>query len=58
MDGLTLDVLTPSMPFLADTGNDVNENSIVTRLTYFNGSRPFTELFIMVMLEKQVKYDC
>jgi beta-lactamase superfamily II metal-dependent hydrolase len=28
-DGVTLEVLAPSMPFLADTGDDVNENSIV-----------------------------
>jgi beta-lactamase superfamily II metal-dependent hydrolase len=31
-DGVTLDVLAPSMPFLADTGDDVNENSIVVML--------------------------
>jgi beta-lactamase superfamily II metal-dependent hydrolase len=33
-DGVTLDVLAPSMPFLADTGDDVNENSIVVMLRY------------------------
>jgi len=31
-DGGTLDVLAPSMPFLSDTGDDVNENSIVVML--------------------------
>ena len=41
-DGVTLDVLAPSMPFLADTGDDVNENSIVVMLRY--GS--FRELFM------------
>jgi len=33
-DGVVLDVLAPSEPFLADTGDDVNENSIVLRLSY------------------------
>jgi beta-lactamase superfamily II metal-dependent hydrolase len=33
-DGVVLDVLAPSEPFLADTGDDVNENSIVVLLTY------------------------
>jgi hypothetical protein len=28
-DGVTLDILSPEMPFLADTGDDLNENSIV-----------------------------
>lgn len=41
-DGVTLDILAPSMPFLADTGDDVNENSIVAMLNY-NG---FRELFM------------
>ncbi len=45
-DGLTLDILAPSLPALADTGDDINENSIVTRLTYINGSRTFRELFM------------
>jgi competence protein ComEC len=45
-DGVTLDILAPSSPFLADTGDDVNENSVVTRLTYFDGSRTFRELFM------------
>jgi competence protein ComEC len=31
-DGLTLDILAPSLPFLSDTGDDVNENSIVAIL--------------------------
>ena len=33
-DGVSLDVLAPAEPFLADTGDDVNENSVVLRLTY------------------------
>ena len=41
-DGVTLDVLAPSVPFLSDTGDDVNENSIVVMLHY----RAFRELFI------------
>lgn len=41
-DGVTLDVLAPSMPFLADTGDDVNENSIVVMLR----SGAFRELFM------------
>jgi competence protein ComEC len=40
-DGVTLDVLAPSLPMLADTGDDVNENSIVAMLHYNN----FRELF-------------
>jgi competence protein ComEC len=31
-DGITLDVLAPSLPFLATTGDDVNENSVVIML--------------------------
>jgi len=45
-DGVTLDILAPSLPTLVDTGDDINENSIVTRLTYFDGSRTFRELFM------------
>jgi competence protein ComEC len=41
-DGATLDVLAPAMPFLADTGDDVNENSIVVMLRYRN----YRELFM------------
>lgn len=41
-DGVTLDVLSPSRPFLVDTGDDVNENSIVVMLHY----RGFRELFM------------
>ena len=41
-DGVTLDVLSPSLPFLVDTGDDVNENSIVVMLHY----RGFRELFM------------
>jgi len=41
-DGVTLDVLAPSLPFLSDTGDDVNENSIVVMLRA-DGSR---ELFM------------
>jgi competence protein ComEC len=33
-DGVVLDVLAPTEPFLVDTGDDVNENSIVLRLSY------------------------
>jgi competence protein ComEC len=45
-DGVTLDVLAPSDPPLADTGDDVNENSIVLRLTYAYGGRVFHALFM------------
>jgi beta-lactamase superfamily II metal-dependent hydrolase len=41
-DGVTLDVLAPSLPFLADTGDDVNENSIVVMLH----AGAFHELFM------------
>jgi competence protein ComEC len=41
-DGVTLEVLSPSMPFLADTGDDVNENSIVVMLR----ADGFRELFM------------
>jgi competence protein ComEC len=41
-DGVALDILAPSLPFLADTGDDVNENSIVAMLHY----RGFRELFM------------
>jgi competence protein ComEC len=41
-DGVTLDVLSPSLPFLVETGDDVNENSIVVMLHY----RGFRELFM------------
>ena len=41
-DGVTLDILAPEMPFLADTGDDINENSIVVMLRA-NG---FRELFM------------
>ncbi len=41
-DGVTLDVLAPSLPILADTGDDVNENSIVVML-HVGG---FRELFM------------
>jgi hypothetical protein len=37
-DGVRLDILAPSLPFLADTGDDVNENSIVAMPNY-NGFR-------------------
>jgi competence protein ComEC len=39
---VTLDILAPWLPFLADTGDDVNENSIVAMLHY----REFRELFM------------
>jgi hypothetical protein len=41
-DGATLDILALSLPFLSDTGDDVNENSIVVMLRA-NG---FRELFM------------
>jgi beta-lactamase superfamily II metal-dependent hydrolase len=37
-DGVSLDVLAPSLPFLVETADDVNENSIVVMLHY-HGSR-------------------
>jgi hypothetical protein len=45
-DGVTLDILAPSPPTLVDTGDDINENSIVTRLTYIYRPRTFHELFM------------
>ena len=45
-DGVVLDVLAPSMPFLAETGDDVNENSIVLRLAYqLSDGRTYRALF-------------
>jgi competence protein ComEC len=45
-DGVELDVLAPSQPFLADTGDDVNENSIVAMLHYRRpDGREFRALF-------------
>jgi len=45
-DGVALDVLAPSRPFLADTGDDVNENSIVAILHYRRrDGREFRALF-------------
>jgi competence protein ComEC len=41
-DGVTLDILAPSLPVLADTGDDINENSIVAMLNY----QGFRELFM------------
>ncbi|HEY5340870.1 MAG TPA: hypothetical protein VIK27_07580 [Candidatus Aquilonibacter sp.] len=41
-DGVTLDILAPSLPVLADTGDDINENSIVAMLHYLS----FRELFM------------
>jgi competence protein ComEC len=41
-DGVTLDILAPSLPMLADTGDDVNENSIVAMLHCHD----FSELFM------------
>jgi competence protein ComEC len=46
-DGVTLDVLAPSLPFLADTGDDVNENSIVVMLhARTSRNQTFRELFM------------
>ncbi|HYZ16822.1 MAG TPA: DNA internalization-related competence protein ComEC/Rec2 [Candidatus Acidoferrum sp.] len=46
-DGIVLDALAPSEPLLADGPNDVNENSVVLRLTYDcpGCARPFRMLF-------------
>jgi competence protein ComEC len=41
-DGVVLDVLAPALPFLVDTGDDVNENRIVVTVHYRN----FRELFM------------
>jgi beta-lactamase superfamily II metal-dependent hydrolase len=41
-DGVTLEILAPTNPFLAETGDDVNENSIVVMLR----DRDFRELFL------------
>ncbi len=41
-DGVALDILAPSLPVLADTGDDINENSIVAMLHY----NDFRELFM------------
>jgi competence protein ComEC len=41
-NGVKLEVLAPSMPLLADTGDDVNENSIVVMLR----ADGFRELFM------------
>ena len=45
-DGVTIDVLAPPRPFLAETGDDVNENSIVALLRYRRADgREFRALF-------------
>lgn len=41
-DGVTFDILAPSLPVLANTGDDINENSIVAMLRY----HAFHELFM------------
>jgi competence protein ComEC len=45
-DGVSLDILAPTEYPLVDTGDDVNENSVVTRLTYTHNGAPFTALFM------------
>ncbi len=45
-DGVLLDILAPTEMPLIDTGDDVNENSIVARLTYARSGEPFTALFM------------
>jgi competence protein ComEC len=47
-DGVTLDALGPEEPLLADGANDVNEHSVVLRLTYrcTACARPFRMLFM------------
>jgi competence protein ComEC len=42
LDGATVDILAPSLPFFADGNNDVNENSIVARLRYGSFTAFFT----------------
>ena len=45
-DGVTVDVLGPSEPLIADGRDDVNENSVVVRVTYLRkGAPPFRALF-------------
>jgi competence protein ComEC len=46
-DGVAFDALGPSEPFFVDGKNDVNENSVVLRLTYRCPAcaRPFRMLF-------------
>ena len=44
-DGVTLDVLAPSDPPIADGRDDVNENSIVLRLSYAHDGQVFRALF-------------
>lgn len=45
-EGVTLDLLAPSTPFLADAGDDVNENSFVAMLHYRRpDGREFRKLF-------------
>jgi competence protein ComEC len=43
-DGTQLEVLAPAQPFLTDTGDDVNENSIVAKLTVPTHDRPLRVL--------------
>jgi competence protein ComEC len=45
-DGVSLDILAPTDAPLINTGDDVNENSIVARLTYARDGAPFTALFM------------
>ena len=45
-DGVSLDILAPTDVPLVDTGDDVNENSIVACLTYEQNGAPFTALFM------------
>jgi len=47
-DGITFDALGPAEPLLAESTNDVNENSVVLRLTYrcTACARPFRMLFM------------
>ena len=45
-DGVSLDVLAPTEIPLSDTGDDINENSIVVRLTYARSGEPFSALFM------------
>jgi competence protein ComEC len=45
-DGISIDILAPTNTPLIDTGDDVNENSIVARLTYTRGNTAFRALLM------------
>ena len=45
-DGVSVDVLAPTNTPLTDTGDDVNENSIVARLHYAGSGATFSVLLM------------